>query len=70
MRPTTQGKRATGWKRRWFGLLLGIALCLLMFSIWTEGQPRWKSGLHVFLGLICLGFGIYEFVRSDAKDKN
>jgi hypothetical protein len=53
------------WSRRWFGLILCIASCLLLLSIYSPGQSRWFSVLQIAGEVVILGLGIYEFVRRE-----
>src|SRR5437899_5223639 len=45
MNSTASDKRAARWKR-WRGLVVATGVCLLMFSIWTEGEPPWHSWIR------------------------
>ena len=45
MNSTAPDKRAARWKR-WRGLVVATGVCLLMFSIWTEGEPPWHSWIR------------------------
>jgi hypothetical protein len=51
-------------------LIAAIGVCLLMFSMWTEGEPRWHSWVRVPVGLVSLGLGVYVFFRGHAKNRN
>jgi hypothetical protein len=61
-------KRSSDWVRRWFGLLLGIGLCVLLLSIYSPGQSLWFSALFVTGAIVVLVFGIQEFVRKIPND--
>jgi hypothetical protein len=53
------------WIRRWLGLVIGVALCLLLLSIYSPGQSRWFSILQIAGAVVILGLGIYEFFRRE-----
>ena len=67
----TPATKRTGWGRRWFALIVGVGLCLLVLSIdETDSQHSlWRSIVQFSLAFGVLALGIYEFVRHEkSKD--
>jgi hypothetical protein len=55
------------WMRRWFGLLSGIALCLLLLSTYSPEDSRGRWAFRLILAAVILALGIYEFVRPKTQ---
>ena len=69
MESLAQDRRPPRWAR-WLELAVSSGVCLLLFSIWTEGEPRWHSWIRVPIGLVCLGLGVYVFFTGHGKKRN
>jgi len=56
--------------RRWFGLLISVAIGLLLLSIYSPGQSRWMTAFHVVGAILIWVLGIYDFRRHQTAKRN
>jgi hypothetical protein len=61
--------KSKGWARRWFALLLGVGLCLLVLSIGETDSHRslWILIGQISLAVGVLAVGIFEFFRREKQ---